>query len=189
MSRLDSNDCANQFQVLRVLLGDYPCSDGNSVGGDTVVPDSTFEGEVGDHAQRSPCPSKKDCIVYSWRREVGKGKVISEFGACSSSLLGCGGVNAGVNVPMGQAQGDELNGLDTAHCQFSEIVGESSDWVLDRIILFCKKMGLAIEGKEMKLLSFLAMLDSLNNKANQLREEKGREQEEGDRSLFDGDLC
>ena len=176
-------------KVLRELLGDYPSSDGNSVRGDSVVPDSTFEGEVGDQAPRSACQSKKDCIVYSRRRELGKGKALSEFGACSSSLLGCGGVNEGVDVTLGKAEEDERNGLETELLQLPEFVGESSDWVLDRIILFCKKMGLAIEGKEMKLLSFLAMLDSLNNKANQLREEKGREQEEGDRSLFDGDLC
>ena len=60
---------------------------------------------------------------------------------------------------------------------------------MDRIILFCERMGLAIEGKEMKLLSFLATLDSMNNKANQLVEERGRDQEEGQRSLFDGNLC
>jgi len=50
-------------------------------------------------------------------------------------------------------------------------------------------MGLAIEGKGMELLSFLATIDSLNNKAKQLGEEKGREHEEGVRYLFDGDLC
>jgi len=88
---------------------------------------------------------------------------------------------------LGKAQDDERNGLETEHCQFPEFVGESSDWILDHIILFCKKMGLDIEGKEMELLSFLATLDSLNNKANQVGEEKGREQEEGVRSLVDGD--
>ena len=90
---------------------------------------------------------------------------------------------------MGKEQDDERNGLETEHCQFLEFVGESSDWILDHIILFCKKMGLAIEGKEMELLSFLATLDSLNNKVDQVGEEKGRENEEGERSLFDGDLC
>ena len=92
-------------------------------------------------------------------------------------------------MPLGQVQGDELDGPETPHCQFSEDGGESSDWVLDSIIHFCKRMGLAIEGKEMELLSFLATLDSLGNKANQSGEEKGREHEEGERSLFNGDLC
>jgi len=49
-------------------------------------------------------------------------------------------------------------------------------------------MGLAIEGKEMELMSFLATLDSLN-KTHHLGKEKGNEQEEGERALFDGDLC
>ena len=80
-------------------------------------------------------------------------------------------------------------GIDPPLGQFSGTDGESSDWVLDRIIPFCKKMGLAIEGKEMELLSFLASLDSLNNKSHQLEKEKGNEQEEGDRALLDGDSC
>jgi len=60
---------------------------------------------------------------------------------------------------------------------------------MDRIILFCKRMGLAIKGKKIELVSFLATLDFMNNKANQLVKERGRDQEEGKRSLFDGDLC
>ena len=161
-SRVNSTAGTNQFQVLRELLGDYSSSDNNSVGGDTVILESVFEGVVGDKAKRYPCVTNNDCIVYSRRRERGKVKVINEVGSCSSSLLGHGGVIAED--------------------------GESSDWVLDRIILFRKKMGLAIEGKEMELVSFLATLDSLN-KSHQLGKEKGHEQEEGERALLDGDLC
>ena len=83
-SRLESNICANQFQALRDLLGDFPS--------DIVVPESTFESGVEDHAQRSPSLVKNDCIVYSRRREKGKEKVINDFGSGSLSLLGCGGV-------------------------------------------------------------------------------------------------
>ena len=82
-----------------------------------MVPESALEGEVGDHVQRFPSSTKLDCIVYSRRGEKGKGKVINDFRACSSGLLGCGGGDAGVEVPLGQDQGDELNGLDTSHCQ------------------------------------------------------------------------
>jgi len=67
-SQVDSFAGANQFQVLRELLGDYPSSDNNSVGGDTVIPESVFEGVVGDEALRYPCVTKNDCIVYSRRR-------------------------------------------------------------------------------------------------------------------------
>jgi len=107
-SRVEVTDCANQFQVLRELLGDYPSSDGISIGGDSVVPESALEGEAGDHAQRDPSSTKLDCIVYSRRGEKGKGKVINDFGACSSGLLGCGGGegDAGVEVPLDQEQGD-----------------------------------------------------------------------------------
>ena len=167
-------------------MGDYPSSDNNSVGGDTVIPKLVFEGVVGDEAQRYPCVIKNDCIVYSRRRAREKGKVINEAGSCYSSLLGYEGVIVEADEPMGQDKGDGLNGIDP---KFSGTDGESFDWVLGRIILFCKKMGLAIEGKEMKLLSFLATLDSLNNKSHQLGKEKGNEQEEGERALFDGDLC
>jgi len=153
-----------------------------------VVLESTFEGGVEDHAHRSLSLVKNDCIVYSRRREKGKEKVINDFGSGSLSLLGCGGVNAEVEALLGQDQGHELHRPET-QCQFPECGGDSLGWVLDRFILFYKRMGLAIEGKETELLSFLATLDSLSNKANQGGKEKGREQEEGDRSLFDGDLC
>jgi len=40
------------------------------------------------------------------------------------------------------------------HSEQVQAIGESSSWVLDRFILFCKRIGLAIEGREMELLSF-----------------------------------
>jgi len=171
------------------LLDNCPFADGNSAAGDTVVPELALGEVVGDHVQRSPCAANFDLVVYSRRREKGKEKVLNVIGSGSTPLLGCGGVNTGGGVPLGQVQGDELDGPETPHCQFPKDGGESSVWVLGRIILFCKRMGLAIDGKEMELLSFLATLDSLGNKANQSGEEKGREHEEGERSLFDGDLC
>jgi len=46
-------------------------------------------------------------------------------------------------------------------CAFdSEKLGEGSTWVLDRIISFCKRMGLSIEGRELELLSFLGSLEA-----------------------------
>ena len=113
----------------------------------------------------------------------------NDVGSCSSSLVGFGGVFAEADEPMGQDEGEGLNGIDPPLGQFSGTDEGSADWVLDRIILFCKKMGLAIEGKEMELVSFIASLYSLNNKSHQLGEEKGNEQEEGDRAVLDGDSC
>ena len=56
----------------------------------------------------------------------------------------------------------------------------SSSWVLDRFILFLKRMGLVIKGREMELLSFLASLDSVRAKENHLVNDRGRVQEEGE---------
>jgi len=42
----------------------------------------------------------------------------------------------------------------------SENLSEGFAWVLDIIIFFCKKMGLAVEGREMELLSFLGCLEA-----------------------------
>jgi len=39
-------------------------------------------------------------------------------------------------------------------------VSEDSAWVLERMIFFRKKMGLAIKGREIELLSFLASLEA-----------------------------
>jgi len=172
-SRLDLAAGGNQFQVLRELLGDYPSSNCNFVGGYSVIPESDVV--AGARSQRSPRVTNKDCIVYSWRTEKGKRKVINEFVSCSSSMLGCGGAKEDVTFSVGQAQVDGLNRPASPHCQLHQAGGESSSWVMDRIILFCTRTGLAIEGKEMELLSFLASLDSMNNKANQLVDERGRD--------------
>jgi len=39
-----------------------------------------------------------------------------------------------------------------------------STWVMDHIIPMCKRMGLAIEGREIELLVFLASLEANKNK-------------------------
>ena len=52
-----------QLQALRELSGDYPSSNDNSAAGNTVIPESVFEGVVGDEAQRYPCVTKNDYIV------------------------------------------------------------------------------------------------------------------------------
>jgi len=149
----------------RELLGDYPSFDANSVGGAAVIAESTFDDVVAVHSPLSPYATRKDWIVYSHRKEKGKGKLINEVGSCSS-LLGCGGANKGSAFSWGQAQADGSNGLPSPHCEQVEVVGESFSWVLDRIIFFCKRMGLAIKGREMELLSFLASLESFSTKGN-----------------------
>jgi len=41
-------------------------------------------------------------------------------------------------------------------------------WVMDYIILMCKRMELAIEGREIKLLAFLASLEANKKTRNQV---------------------
>jgi len=59
-------------------------------------------------------------------------------------------------------------------------------WVLDKIIFFYKKMGLAIEGREMELLSFLASLEANRMKGDHLFEESVGDEVVGDRLFSDG---
>ena len=83
----------NQFQLLRELLGDYPFVDADSVGEASVIPDSTFDDVVAVYSPLAPFATRNDWIIYSRRKEKGKGKLINEVGSCSSSLSGCGGAN------------------------------------------------------------------------------------------------
>ena len=52
-----------------------------------------------------------------------------------------------------------------------EKLSEGSAWVLDRIVFFCKKIGLSIEGIEMELLSFLASLEANRMKGDHVIDE------------------
>jgi len=57
---------------------------------------------------------------------------------------------------------------------------------LDRIIFFCKKMGLAIEGGEMELLSFLSSLEANRMQGDHLVEESVGDGVVRDRLFLDG---
>ena len=177
---IDSPVDVNKFQVLRDLLGDYPSSEIDSVGEASVIPESSFDGVVAVHSPFAPIANGNELVVYSRRKEKGIGKLINEVGSCSSSLLGCGGANEGDAHSLSHAQ----NGGSLV--PFSPIieqvrpVSESSSWVLDRFIIFCKRMGLAIEGRESELLSFLASLDSIRAKDCTVADVRDRVQEEGE---------
>ena len=54
----------NQFQV-RELFDDYPSSDANSIGGASMISESTFYDEVAVHSPLSPYATKREWIVYS----------------------------------------------------------------------------------------------------------------------------
>ena len=48
---------------------------------------------------------------------------------------------------------------------------------------FYKRMGLAVEGREMELLSLLASLETINNKGNQFVNERGGDLEGGVKNI------
>ena len=107
---------------------------------------------------------------------------------CASSLLGCEGANEGISFSLGQARVDGLNGPSSPLSKLRLLVKVLPGyWTV--LSFFARGWGLAIEGREMELLSFLAPLESTSNKENQFDDEMGRDQEEGGRSLFDGDMC
>jgi len=92
-------------------------------------------------------------------------------------------VNAGSGSPIMQEVGGSFlfeKALHQAHTQglggaalpgsiYSENVNEGSVWVLEKMICFCK-MGLVIEGREIKLLSFLASVEANRMNGEQLVE-------------------
>jgi len=78
----------NQFQVSRELLGDYLSSHSHSVGEASVIPESTFDDVVAVYSPLASFATGNDWIVYSRRKQKGKGKLINEVGSHSSSLSG-----------------------------------------------------------------------------------------------------
>jgi len=71
--------------------------------------------------------------------------LIKEVGS-SSSLFGCGGANVDIAFSLGEPQADGSHGPSSPNYEQVKVVSESSSLVLERIIFFCKMMGLAIEG-------------------------------------------
>jgi len=98
---------------------------------------------------------------------------MKEVSSSSASLLGCERATVNIVNSSNQARADGSRGPSSPHCDQTEDFDESSSWVLDHIIFFCKRLGLAIEGKEMKLLSCLTSLDAFGNKENQLKKRAG----------------
>ena len=119
------------------------------------------------------CSPSTSVLVYSRRKKSRETNlVVSEEGSPNVQEVG-GPLSFEEDLP--QARPQELDGA--ALPGFSDLgnVIEGSAWVLERIVFFCKKMGLAIEGREMELLSFLASLE-----ANRMRREQSIEHSMGD---------
>jgi len=177
-----SSPCINQFQVLRDLLENYPssdceCSSHCSSPCASRVPESPLN--VVEELHPAARSSATSVVVYSRRKKLGKTKLAIDAGSGSPNMQEVGGSSLLENT----------QGLDDATLvgsAYSGNVSEGSAWVLERMIFFCKKMGLAIEGREMELLSFLASLEANRMKGDQLVEESRGDAVARDRLSSDG---
>jgi len=149
--------------VLRDLLENYPssnceCSSHCSSPFASRIPESPLNAvEAALHlGDRSPATSM---LVYSHRKKLGKTKLVVDVGSVSPKMQELGGPSLFEEV-LHQAHTQGLDGAALPGSIYSGNVSEGSTWVLERMIFFCKKMGLAIEGREMELLSFLASLEA-----------------------------
>jgi len=100
-------------------------------------------------------------LVYSRRKKLRKTSlVVSESGSpVMQEVVGPSSFEKAM-------QQTHIQGLDSAALPgstYSGNVSKGSAWVLERMVFFCKKMGLAIKGREMELLSFLASLEANRN--------------------------
>ena len=105
-------------------------------------------------AARSPATN---VVVYSRRKKLGKTKLVVDAGSGSPNMQEVGGPSL-LDEALHQAHTQGLDDAALVSSSYSRNVSEGFAWVLKRTIFFCKKMGLAIEGGEMELLSFLASL-------------------------------
>jgi len=173
--------CVNQFEVLRDMLENDPSSERecNSQGSSPCatpcasrIPESPLK-EVEEELHPRACSPSTSVLVYSRRKKSRETNlVVSEEGSPNVQEVG-GPLSFEEALP--QAHPQELDGAALLGFSDSGNVIEGSAWVLERIVFFCKKMGLAIEGREMELLSFLASLE-----ANRMRREQSVEESMGD---------
>jgi len=123
-------------------------------------------------------------LVYSRRKKLRKTNlVVSESG---SPIMQEGGGPSSFEEALPQAHPQGLDGAALPGSSDSGNVSEGSTWVLERNIFFCKKMGLAIEGREIELLSFLASLEANRMRREQLVEESMGDEVDRDRLFSDG---
>jgi len=81
---------------------------------------------------------------------------------------------------------DKICKLQTKHhflMMVMIIILTGSAWVMDYIIPMCKRMGLAIEVREMELLAFLASLEA-NKKINQVDNQFDAEEVVGEKEVI-----
>jgi len=163
--------------VLRDLLENYPSSDCECNSHDSPlcasrIPESPLN-VMEEELHPTACSPSTSVLVCSHRKKLRKTNlVVSESG--SPIMQEVGGPSS-FEETLPQAHPQALDGAALPGSSDSRIVSEGSAWVLERIVFFCKKMGLAIEGRVMELLSFLALLE-----ANRVRRKQSVEESMGD---------
>uniref|UniRef100_A0A7C9EAQ4 Uncharacterized protein n=1 Tax=Opuntia streptacantha TaxID=393608 RepID=A0A7C9EAQ4_OPUST len=164
----------NQFKVLNDMLVNYSSSDGecsphiNSPSA-SRIPESPLINAGGlDMSVRSP---DKGALVYSRRKKFGLEMAEADVRSEPVVMQDQGGQSV-LEEELQQTHAQVAVGDTLAlPCAFdSEKLGEGSTWVLDRIISFCKRMGLSIEGRELELLSFLGSLEANRLKGDHMVE-------------------
>ena len=173
--------CANQFKVLRDmwendLSPERECNSHDSSPCATPcasrIPESPLK-VVEEELHPTECSPSTSVLVYARRKKSRKAILVaSEAGSPTVQEKG-GPLSFEEALP--QAHPQELDGAALPGSSDSGNATEGAAWVLERMVFFCKKMGLAIEGRETKLPSFLASLE-----ANRLRREQSVEASMGD---------
>jgi len=183
-----SSPRVNQFQVLTDLLVNYPssdceCSSHCSSPCASRIPESPLN-VVEEELHPVGCSPATSVLFYSRRKKLRKTNLVVT-GSGSPIIREVGGLSL-FEEALHQAHTKGLDGAALPGSSYSGNVSEGLAWVLKRIIFFCKKMALAIEGREMELLSFLASLEANRMKGDQLVEESIGDAVDRDRLFSDG---
>jgi len=104
-------------------------------------------------------------LVYSCRKKLGKTKLVvyARSGSRSPNVQELGGPSL-FEEALHQ---DHAQGLCLV-LLIRRMLVKVMSWSWIELSFFCNKMGLAIEGREMELISFLALLEAIRMKGDQL---------------------
>ena len=94
-------------------------------------------------------PSTSVFVYFGTKKLRKTNLVVSELGSPIRQEVGG---PSSFEEALHQAHTQGLDDAALVGSAYSGNVSEGSVWVLERMIFFCKKMGLAIEGREMELL-------------------------------------
>ena len=122
--------------------------------------------------------------MHSQRKNLRKGEVSHEGGNVSSRRSEYVIVMAEeVGMQQGRQIEQALEEAPPSNGGYDHHFDRGSAWVMDHIVPMCKRMGLAIEGREMELLAFLASLEANKKVTNQVDDQFDVEEEVGEEDI------